>query len=134
MMILDDSLTSASHHPSVADKTDKLGSGVNVSAALRVEEDGSCTDVATDDGGDGYRANIIGHNVPQPSIEAVDLIGIINKQEGTGGRVSFSGEFNGHNNSTPALELCLKRPINSLNSETKERGILNHSNASAFSW
>uniref|UniRef100_A0A803KZV1 Uncharacterized protein n=1 Tax=Chenopodium quinoa TaxID=63459 RepID=A0A803KZV1_CHEQI len=127
----------------IDDNTDKLGSNVqlskevNVSTSPRVE-DGSCAGIATDDGGKGpgnhtYRAKIAGHDLPQPSIEAVDLIGRIKEQEGAAREKSVNGEFNEHN-STPALELSLKRPLNSETKEVHERQILNHSKASAFSW
>ncbi|KAL2893411.1 Two-component response regulator-like PRR95 [Bienertia sinuspersici] len=101
----------------------------------KAEEDGSCTGLATDDGSDGpanhtYGANIAG---PEPSIEAADLIGRINIQKGTVGQASSSGEFNRHN-LNPELDLSLKRPLDSETKEIHEKHILNHSNASAFSW
>ncbi|XP_021767223.1 two-component response regulator-like APRR3 isoform X2 [Chenopodium quinoa] len=131
------------HTNVIDDNTDKLGSNVQLSKEVDVStsprvEDGSCAGIATDDGGKGpgnhtYRAKIAGHDLPQPSIEAVDLIVRIKEQEGAARGESFNGEFNGHN-STPALELSLKRPLNSETKEVHERQILNHSNASAFSW
>lgn len=128
----------------IDEKTDKARSGVqpskelNVSTALRVEEDGSCAGVATDDGSNGpenhtYRADNVGHELLQSSIEAVDLIGSINKQKGAAGRGNFSGEFD-EDNSSPVLDLSLKRPVDLEAKEVHERQILNHSNASAFSW
>ncbi|XP_019106950.2 two-component response regulator-like APRR9 [Beta vulgaris subsp. vulgaris] len=131
-------------HTSVTeDKTDELGSfvqpskEVNISTSLRVEEDGSCTGIATEDGSNGpenqtYSADIVRDELPKHSIEAVDLIGRINKQYSAAGKASFNGEFSG-DNSTPELELSLKRPLDSETKEVQEKHVLHHSSASAFS-
>lgn len=102
---------------------------------MRVEEDGSCTGITTDDRSVGserlrYRPNIIGH---EPSIEAADLIGRMNIQKGTARQAGPSGDFYEHN-SNPELELSLKSSLESKTKDVHERHILNHSNASAFSW
>lgn len=63
----------------------------NVSAALKVSEDGSCTGMATEDGkvDPGNHENtayVVGHEIALPSREAADLIGSINKHRCTAGQ------------------------------------------------
>ncbi|CAO2835385.1 unnamed protein product [Amaranthus hypochondriacus] len=127
------------------DRTENFGFAVetskeiNVSTACRVEEDIYSTGIATDDANDGirnqsYRDNNITPEHPMSSIEAVDFIGKIDcKPKSIAAKSSVLKEPNGQN-STPELELSLKRPLDLQHKEAQERPILNHSNASAFSW
>lgn len=109
----------------------------DVLAAFEVTEDKSCALIATEVGrvvpeSQRHTAYVVGHGLPEPSKEAVDLIGRITKHRCTRGQSSSSEELN-RLNTTPELELTLRRSHDAEAEEIDEKHVLNHSKASAFS-
>lgn len=118
----------------LAPDTSDLGQKATRLASEGVTEDGSCTGMATEDGivdqdNHTHRANndIDGHELAEPSSEAEDLIGRINKQRCTIYKSGFNGGLYSLS-SSPELELSLRRS-DSETKEVDERHILNHSSA-----
>jgi len=109
----------------------------DVLAAFKVAEDRSCAFIETEVGRVGpesqrHTAYVVGHGLPEPSKEAVDLIGRITMHGCTRGQSSSNEELN-RLNSTPELELTLRSSHDAESEEVDEKHVLNHSKASAFS-
>ncbi|KAH9606708.1 hypothetical protein KSS87_003773 [Heliosperma pusillum] len=107
------------------------------SGALREDEDGSSTGLATEDesgspANHGHKANFDGLRSSDRSERAIDLIGSMKRQKCMVPQTNYNGDFN-NINSTPELELSLRRVHDSEIKDLDENRTLNHSGASAFS-
>ncbi|XP_074279613.1 two-component response regulator-like APRR9 [Silene latifolia] len=116
-------------------KNEGEGSG---SGSLREDEDRSSTGLATEDesgspANHGHKANSDGLRSSDRCERAIDLIGSMKRQKCIVPQTSYNGDFNNINNSTPELELSLRRVHDSEIKELDEKRTLNHSGASAFS-
>ncbi|KAK9713641.1 hypothetical protein RND81_06G041700 [Saponaria officinalis] len=119
-------------------KAAKSESGDQSNDTLSEDEKGSSTGLATEDesaGQTNYRrkADTDDFKPYDPCRAAMDLIGSMKRQKCVAAQPSYIGDFS-NLDSTPELELTLRRVHDSETKELDERPTLNHSNSSAFSW
>ncbi|KAL9245445.1 hypothetical protein vseg_019102 [Gypsophila vaccaria] len=119
-------------------KAAKSESGDQSNDQQSEDENESCTGLATEDDSAGltnYRrkADAVDFKPYDPCRGAIDLIGSMKRQKCIPAQPSCDGDFS-NLNSTPELELSLRRVHDSETKEIDERPTLNRSNASAFSW